>query len=146
MRLLECWCRIVVVPFSHWRKLQCFTNKFLWRSFQSFHWFRSFWPMLCKFSGLLFISASRSFPFVLLILELFLLSLICVPCWRCLRPANWWARPSSRWNSSSKEKERRPGQFYFMISASAFLDLEKVFFLDVVSGLDPDLGLPRLKM
>jgi hypothetical protein len=136
---------MVTVPFSHWRKMQCFTNKLVWRSFQSFHWFRSFWPSSFKFSGRLFISDFRSFPFVLLILELFLLSLICSPCCRCLRPANWWARPSSRWNSSSKEKERKPGQFLFHDLGIRFLGSGYSFLLDVVPGLDLELGLPRLK-
>ncbi len=121
------------------------TNTLVWRSFQSFHWFWSFWPILCKLSGRLFVSGFRSCPFVLLILELCLLSLICSPCCRCLRPANWWARPSSRWNSSSKEKERRPGQFLFHDCGIRFSGSGYSFLLDVVPGLDPDLGLPKCK-
>ncbi len=105
-----------------------------------------FLPTSCQFSGRLLISASRSFPSVLLILNLCLLSLICSPCCRCLRPANWWARPSSRWNYSSKEKERRPGQLLFHDYGVRFFGSGYIFLLDVVPGLDPDLGLPRLKM
>ncbi len=33
-----CWCWMVTVPFSHWRKMQCFTNKLVWRSFPVHTW------------------------------------------------------------------------------------------------------------